>query len=106
MSATSRTQMPGFVKLIAICIPLILSQIVIADSREEASERVWLRWSGNTMQAMRAWSDLAEAGDPEAQHNIGYMYEEAGRDAAVRCCDGMVSPCRRVGLAEADTTLA
>lgn len=26
--------------------------------------------------AMRAWSDLAQAGDPEAQHNIGYMYEE------------------------------
>ena len=26
--------------------------------------------------AMRAWYDLAEAGDAEAQNNIGYLYEE------------------------------
>jgi TPR repeat protein len=26
--------------------------------------------------AMRAWRDLAVAGDPQAQHNIGFLYEE------------------------------
>lgn len=77
MSATSRIQTLGLMKLIALCIPFVLSQIVVADSREDQ-----LRAGLAAMErqhyatAMRAWSDLAEAGDPEAQHNIGYMYEE------------------------------
>ena len=72
MSATSRTQTLGLMKLIALCIPFVLSQIVVADSREDQ-----LRAGLAAMErqhyatAMRAWSDLAEAGDPESQHNIG-----------------------------------
>ena len=107
MSATSKAQRLGLIELIALCILLCLSQIVIADSREDQ-----LRAGLAAMErqhyatALRAWSDLAEAGDPEAQHNIGYMYEEGlgvtqQYDVAMewyrRAADG--------GLAEADHNL-
>ena len=97
----------GPIALIALCTLLCLSQIVIADSREDQ-----LRAGLAAMErqhyatALRAWSDLAEAGDPEAQHNIGYMYEEGlgvtqQFDVAMewyrRAADG--------GLAEADHNL-
>ena len=107
MSATSKAQRLGLIELIVLCILLCLSQIVIADSREDQ-----LRAGLAAMErqhyatALRAWSDLAEAGDPEAQHNIGYMYEEGlgvtqQYDVAMewyrRAADG--------GLAEADHNL-
>ena len=31
---------------------------------------------GHYATAMRAWLPMAEAGNPEAQNNVGYMYEE------------------------------
>ena len=77
MNATSRRQTLTLTTLTALFIPLLVSQIAVADSREDQ-----LRAGLAAMErqhyatAMRAWSDLAAAGDPEAQHNIGYMYEE------------------------------
>ena len=56
--------------------------------------------------AMRSWSDLAEAGDPEAQHNIGYMYEEGL--GVTQQYDVAMEWYRRAasgGLAEADHNL-
>ena len=69
MSATSR--------FLAYCIALTWPHVGIADTREDQ-----LRAGLAAMErqhyatAMRAWYDLAAAGDPQAQHNVGYLYEE------------------------------
>ena len=99
MSATSR--------LLACCIALIWPHVGTADTREDQ-----LRAGLAAMErqhyatAMRAWYDLAAAGDPQAQHNIGYLYEEGlgvtqqydlAMDWYRRAADG--------GLAEAEHNL-
>ena len=69
MSVTSRGLL-----LCALCwLPLL----AVADNREDqlrAGLAAMDRQHYAT--AMRAWYDLAAAGDPQAQHNIGYLYEE------------------------------
>ena len=56
--------------------------------------------------AMRAWSDLAQAGDPEAQHNIGYMYEEGlGVTQQFNVAMDWYRRAARGGLSEADHNL-
>ena len=69
MSAISRGLL-----LCALCwLPLL----GVADNREDqlrAGLAAMDRQHYAT--AMRAWYDLAVAGDPQAQHNIGYLYEE------------------------------
>ena len=99
MSATSR--------FLACCVALIWPHVGIADTREDQ-----LRAGLAAMErqhyatAMRAWYDLATAGDPQAQHNIGYLYEEGlgvaqqydvAMDWYRRAADG--------GLAEAEHNL-
>ena len=99
MSATNRP--------LIFCIALAWAHIGIADSREDqlrAGLAAMDRQHYAT--AMRAWYDLAAAGDPQAQHNIGYLYEEglgvtqqydAAMDWYRRAADG--------GLAEAEHNL-
>ena len=99
MSATSR--------LLFCCIALTWPHMGMSEAREDQ-----LRAGLAAMErqhyatAMRAWYDLAAAGDAQAQHNIGYLYEEGlgvtqQYDAAMewyrRAADG--------GLAEAEHNL-
>jgi len=56
---------------------LVYSQPILASDREErlnAGLAALKREHYAT--ALRSWLPLAEAGDPEAQANVGYMYEE------------------------------
>ena len=56
---------------------LVCSQPLLASDREDrlnAGLAALKREHYAT--ALRAWLPLAEAGDPEAQANVGYMYEE------------------------------
>ena len=107
MNATSRRQTLRLATLPALFIPLFVSQIAGADSREDqlrAGLAAMDRQHYAT--AMRAWSDLAVAGDPEAQHNIGYMYEEGL--GVTQQYDVAMEWYRRAasgGLAEADHNL-
>ena len=99
MSVTSR--------LLIFCMALAWPHIGIADTREDqlrAGLAAMDRQHYAT--AMRAWYDLAAAGDPQAQHNIGYLYEEGlgvtqqydvAMDWYRRAADG--------GLAEAEHNL-
>ena len=60
-----------------VIVTLICSQPLLASDREErlnAGLAALKREHYAT--ALRSWLPLAEAGDPEAQANVGYMYEE------------------------------
>ena len=60
-----------------LIVTLICSQPLLASDREErlnAGLAALKREHYAT--ALRSWLPLAEAGDPEAQANVGYMYEE------------------------------
>ena len=60
-----------------LIVTLICSQPLLASDREDrlnAGLAALKREHYAT--ALRAWLPLAEAGDPEAQANVGYMYEE------------------------------
>jgi len=60
-----------------VVVTLICSQPLLASDREErlnAGLAALKREHYAT--ALRSWFALAEAGDPEAQANVGYMYEE------------------------------
>ncbi len=60
-----------------LIVTLIYSQPLVASDREErlnAGLAALKREHYAT--ALRSWLPLAEAGDPEAQANVGYMYEE------------------------------
>ena len=64
-------------RLFFYCMALTWPLIGAADSREDqlrAGLAAMDRQHYAT--AMRAWYELAAAGDPQAQHNIGYLYEE------------------------------
>ena len=58
-------------------VTLICSQPLLASDREDrlnAGLSALKREHYAT--ALRSWLPLAEGGDPEAQANVGYMYEE------------------------------
>ena len=56
--------------------------------------------------AIRAWYDLAVAGDPEAQNNIGYLYEEGkGYSQQFDVAMDWYRRAAESGLAEADHNL-
>jgi TPR repeat protein len=60
-----------------VIVTVICSQPLLASDREErlnAGLAALKREHYAT--ALRSWLPLAEAGDPEAQANVGYMYEE------------------------------
>ncbi|MDA8555057.1 sel1 repeat family protein [Luminiphilus sp.] len=64
-------------RAILLCAAFWLPLLGVADNREDqlrAGLAAMDRQHYAT--AMRAWYDLASAGDPQAQHNIGYLYEE------------------------------
>ena len=56
---------------------LVYSQPLLASDREESlNAGLAALKREHYATALRSWMPLAEAGDPEAQANVGYMYEE------------------------------
>ena len=56
---------------------LVYSQPILASDREESlNAGLAALKREHYATALRSWMPLAEAGDPEAQANVGYMYEE------------------------------
>lgn len=60
-----------------LIVTLICSRPLLASDREERlNAGLAALKRDHYATALRSWLPLAEAGDPEAQANVGYMYEE------------------------------